>query len=79
MDIVRPGVRETGVSNYLLYGLNEAGDAAHSEVLRSMEQAALHSLAHERLRDWPAVEVWDGPMCVVRLHRGADPTQATCD
>jgi hypothetical protein len=62
------------MSEFTLYGLNEAGKAAHSEVLRAVDRAALPGLARERLSRWAAVEIWEGPICLVRLGRagGAD-------
>ena len=60
------------MTDYLLYGLNSAGEAVFSEVLRARDRAALRQLAGDRLRDWCAVEIWEGPMCVLRLHRTQD-------
>lgn len=60
---------ERRVSEFLLYGINEAGQPVFSEVLRSQERAALPALAKERLRQWPGVEIWEGPMCLIRLAR----------
>jgi hypothetical protein len=57
------------VADYLLYGIDETGEAVFSEVLSDCDRAALRAKAHERLRDWPAVEIWEGPMCVVRMRR----------
>jgi hypothetical protein len=53
----------------LLYGLDEAGETAFTERVGAIDRASLRALAAERLRDWHAVEIWDGPMCVVRLRR----------
>jgi hypothetical protein len=53
----------------LLYGLDEAGHAAFAEELRSDDRGRLQTVALDRLREWHAVEVWDGPMCVIRLRR----------
>jgi hypothetical protein len=64
---VRQG--EARVSDFLLYGLDESGRTAHSEVVRGCERSALRPLAEDRLRHWHAVEIWEGPMCVVRLRR----------
>lgn len=59
----------THVSDFLLYGMNAAGDAVFAEELCGLDRAALHDLAGERLRDWHAVEIWDGPMRVLRMQR----------
>lgn len=59
------------VAEFLLYGLDETGRTIFSEVLQGTERGALPALARERLRDWRAVEIWDGPMCVVRMRRPA--------
>lgn len=56
-----------------LYGLDEAGKAVFAEELASGERGDLRALAERRLADWPAVEVWDGPLCVVRLSRSRAP------
>jgi hypothetical protein len=50
--------RGAGMSVFTLYGLNEAGKAAHSEVLRAVERAALPALARERLCRWAAFLIW---------------------
>lgn len=57
------------MSNFLLYGINEAGETVFSELLRECDRADLQALAGARLEDWYAVEVWEGPMCLVRLRR----------
>jgi hypothetical protein len=57
------------VADFLLYGLNEAGEAAHSEVLRGAERSRLQDLARTRLARWHAVEIWEGPMCLLRVRR----------
>ena len=57
------------MTEFLLYGIDETGRAAFSELLRGANRAGLAQLAEARLRDWPAVEVWEGPMCVLRLRR----------
>jgi hypothetical protein len=56
---------------YRLYGIDEAGQAAFTEILREVERGALRMLACERLRDWHVVEIWEGPVCVVRVRRAA--------
>jgi hypothetical protein len=58
-----------GVGDLRLYGLDDAGEAVFAEDLASGERGGLRALAERRLADWHAVEVWDGPLCVVRLSR----------
>lgn len=58
-----------GVAQFQLYGINEAGEAAFSEALRDVAREDLRALASERLRHWYAVEIWEGPICLVRLRR----------
>ena len=55
----------------LLYGLDEAGDPAFTEELRPEDRPRLRTLADARLAEWPGVEIWDGPLCVVRVRRRA--------
>lgn len=57
------------MADFLLYGIDETGEAVFSETLRGCDRATLRAKADERLRDWPAVEIWEGPMCVVRVRR----------
>jgi hypothetical protein len=57
------------VQGLLLYGLDQAGQPAFTEELRAEDRPRLRALASERLRDCHGVEVWDGPLCVVRLRR----------
>lgn len=52
-----------------LYGLDDAGEVAFAEAVQAGERDDVRRLAERRLADWPAVEVWDGPLCVVRLRR----------
>lgn len=59
------------MAEFKLYGLNEAGEAAHHEVLRAVDRSALEGLARERLGRWQAVEIWEGPMCLVRVSRAS--------
>jgi hypothetical protein len=54
-----------------LYGINEAGETAYSEVLSGEARERFRALASERLRQWHTVEVWDGPVCMIRLRRAA--------
>jgi len=67
------------VADFLLYGIDEQGEAVFSEVLHGCDRAALRAKASERLQDWPAVEVWEGPMCIVRLKRAAAPPASAVD
>ena len=55
----------------LLYGLGEAGEPLFAERLEPLHRDALREVAAERLSRCRAVEVWDGPMCVLRLRRAA--------
>jgi hypothetical protein len=57
------------VSDFLLYGLNAAGETVFSETLNGCDRSSLHEIAGQRLRDWHAIEVWEGPMCVLRMQR----------
>jgi len=57
------------VADLMLYGLDEAGETAFSEPLRLADRSELRGVAEARLRQWPAVEVWEGPLCVLRLRR----------
>jgi hypothetical protein len=59
------------MSDFLLYGIDAAGETLFSEVLQAHDRAALREIAGERLRQYHAVEVWEGPMCVLRLQRTA--------
>ena len=53
----------------LLYGLGDAGEPLFSERLQPQHRDALRELAAERLARCHAVEVWDGPTCVLRLRK----------
>jgi hypothetical protein len=59
------------LSDFTLYGLDAAGELLHAEMLRGADRRSLDRLARERLEQWPSVEVWEGPMCLVRLRRPA--------
>lgn len=67
------------MADFLLYGIDETGEAVFSEVLHACDRAALRARAEQRLHDWPAVEIWEGPMCVVRLKRAAAPPASAVD
>ncbi len=60
------------MSRIVFYGLNEAGETAHHEHLPAADVAELKALARQRLADFHGVEIWDGPMCIVRLRRRAE-------
>lgn len=53
----------------VLYGLNEAGEPAFAERLASERRADLAAIAAARLAEHPMVEIWDGPVCVLRVRR----------
>jgi hypothetical protein len=55
----------------LLYGLDADGEAAFTRRLTAADRAVFRDLAAEHLADYHAVEVWDGPLCVLRLRRKA--------
>lgn len=57
------------MADYLFYGIDEDGRAEFSKVLRCQERSALEALARDGLRRWHSVEIWQGPMCVVRVRR----------
>ena len=57
------------MSQFHLYGIDEAGETAWCELLRDVDRGALRALAAERLREWHAVEIWEGPVCLVRIRR----------
>jgi hypothetical protein len=59
------------VGDLRLYGLDEAGETVFAEDLAAGERGEVRALAERRLADWHAVEVWDGPLCVVRVRRRA--------
>jgi hypothetical protein len=61
------------VGDLRFYGLDETGDVMFAEDLAAVDRRDLRALAERRLADWPAVEVWDGPLCVVRLSRRTVP------
>ncbi|RAK56665.1 hypothetical protein [Phenylobacterium deserti] len=59
------------MSEFLFYGLDEAGQTAFSERLQGSDTEALRTLARERLSRFHTVEIWQGPLCIVRLRRKA--------
>lgn len=60
----------------LLYGLNEAGEPAFAERLPAHVRPRLHDIASDHLTRHHAIEVWEGPTCILRLRRlQPDPNQ----
>lgn len=57
------------MTDFLLYGLDAAGEAVFSERLCGRERAALSEIARSRLADCEGVEIWEGPLCVLRIRR----------
>lgn len=57
------------MAQYQLFGIDASGRTVHAEFLQGSQRSTLRTLARERLRDWHTVEIWEGPMCVVRLSR----------
>jgi hypothetical protein len=55
----------------VLYGLDAAGEPAFSETLKLDQRDQLRQLAADRLARCHAVEVWEGPTCVLRLRQPA--------
>jgi hypothetical protein len=69
-----PAVGEWRVGEILLYGLDDAGETAFTAQLREADRDRLRDIAREHLNRHAAVEVWDGPLCVVRLRRTPHPS-----
>lgn len=59
------------MTEVLLYGLDETGQIVFTQTLQVADRVALRALAEARLREDHAVEIWEGPLCVVRLRRKA--------
>lgn len=57
------------MTELLLYGLNEGGDTILSETFPAQMRHTIRELAEARLEQCHAVEVWEGPLCIVRLKR----------
>jgi hypothetical protein len=66
-------VRGSRVATFQLFGINGAGETAFTQLLRTSDQEAVHAIARERLSEWPVVEVWEGPVCLLRLRRSPEP------
>jgi hypothetical protein len=58
---------------FILYGLNAAGEPAFAEKLPLDMRPQLKDVARERLARCHMVEVWEGPACVLRLRRDGSP------
>jgi hypothetical protein len=70
--VARTDGRQLGDSrvDLLLYGLNEAGEPVLAERLPAERRSDIHLVAAERLASHHAVEVWEGPTCILRLRGG---------
>jgi hypothetical protein len=55
------------LSEFLLYGLDAGGDPIFSETFFAQDRRALADIARQRLRRCHSVEIWEGPLCVLRL------------
>lgn len=53
----------------LLYGLNEAGEPAFTQSLSGRDGEQFREYADKRLAEFHTVEVWEGPLCILRLRR----------
>ncbi|MDB5448916.1 MAG: hypothetical protein JWQ52_44 [Phenylobacterium sp.] len=71
---IRFAQRGSIVTRLLFYGLDEAGETTFAEEVPRQDSAALRALAAARLSEFHAVELWDGPLCIIRLRRA--PQQA---
>jgi len=58
------------VQDYRVYGLTSSGAVTLSENHPSMPIDEIRSLAHSRLEQCEEVEVWQGPVRILRLRRG---------
>lgn len=61
------------MSDLILYGMNEAGETVLRRQLAAGERDGMRALASAQLSTHHAVEIWDGPLCVVRLRREREP------
>jgi hypothetical protein len=52
-----------------MYGLDVAGEPAFTRLISPAEREGFRDLAQEHLKDYHTIEVWDGPLCVLRLRR----------
>lgn len=55
-----------------MYGLDEHGETVSTERLRVADRRCLAEVARGRLDRFHAVEIWEGPLCVLRLRRKAE-------
>jgi hypothetical protein len=62
-------VAEGDALELLRYGLDEAGQPAFAERLAAHQRGRLREIAAEHLERHHAVEVWEGPTCILRLRR----------
>jgi hypothetical protein len=62
-------VAEGEILELLLYGLDEAGQPAFAEKLAAHQRGRLREIAVEHLERHHAIEVWEGPTCILRLRR----------
>ena len=58
----------------LLYCLNEKGGVVSTERLAAASKAELRDAAQARLSTCTSVEIWDGAICILRVHAGASDT-----
>jgi hypothetical protein len=55
---------------YTLYGLDENEQPVSTEILKADEvNDHIRRLTRERLRSFAAVELWQGPSCLIRVTR----------
>lgn len=59
------------MAELMLYGLDAAGEAVFTRRLGPGEREAFRTLADEHLKAYHTVEVWEGPLCILRLRRKA--------
>jgi len=57
------------VQDFRMYGLNAAGSIALAETIPSMPLEQLRRIAENKLEHCDEVEVWQGPVRVLRLRR----------
>jgi hypothetical protein len=57
------------VQDLTIFGLSEGGAVLLSQVVPQMSPEQLHRLASGKLEDCHEVEVWQGPVRILRLRR----------
>jgi hypothetical protein len=62
--------RDEDMQDFRLYGLDAAGTVAFSESVPSMPIEELRNIASGKLDKCDEVEVWQGPVRVLRMRRG---------